>query len=147
MRAIAVCLILASACRPQSEKEDTAAVRSHPEGAVAVDPVFAAIAREILLPGKLELSPEARNRLLLPVTPGGDRTFGLVTAAASEAARSVLPDDAPGHTGFTGTSLWLEPGRERAYVLLTNRVHPRVPSESFQPLRREFHRLAAGLGD
>ncbi|MGH2371919.1 MAG: serine hydrolase domain-containing protein, partial [bacterium] len=31
-----------------------------------------------------------------------------------------------GHTGFTGTSLVLDPQRDLAIVLLTNRVHPRV---------------------
>src|SRR5207237_3859592 len=31
--------------------------------------------------------------------------------------------DAYGHTGFTGTSLWIDPEREMFVVLLTNRVH------------------------
>lgn len=31
-----------------------------------------------------------------------------------------------GHTGFTGTSLWMDPDRELVIVLLTNRVHPIV---------------------
>jgi CubicO group peptidase (beta-lactamase class C family) len=33
-------------------------------------------------------------------------------------------DDTIGHTGFTGTGLWLDFGRNIAWTLLTNRVHP-----------------------
>ena len=29
-----------------------------------------------------------------------------------------------GHTGFTGTSLWIDPAQDLYVVLLTNRVHP-----------------------
>ena len=31
-----------------------------------------------------------------------------------------------GHTGFTGTSVWVDPERDRVLVLLTNRIHPEV---------------------
>ena len=54
----------------------------------------------------------------------------------------MLPDDAPGHTGFTGCSLWLLPEAEVAIVLLTNRVHPAVVDEDFQPVRAAFHARA-----
>ncbi|MGI8484617.1 MAG: serine hydrolase domain-containing protein [Thermomicrobiales bacterium] len=37
-----------------------------------------------------------------------------------------LSQQAYGHTGFTGTSLWMEPGLDLVIVLLTNRVHPTV---------------------
>jgi CubicO group peptidase (beta-lactamase class C family) len=35
-----------------------------------------------------------------------------------------------GHTGFTGTGLWIDPERGRAWTLLTNRVHPTRHSDS-----------------
>jgi serine-type D-Ala-D-Ala carboxypeptidase len=104
-----------------------------------------AVAREILWPRVLPLDPRSRRRLLERAGGEGSRTFGLVLARDSGAARGVLSEAAPGHTGFTGTSLWLEPDRGRVYVLLTNRVHPRVPLDDFQPVRLEFHRLAAAL--
>lgn len=45
-----------------------------------------------------------------------------------------------GHTGFTGTSLWLDPGANRFTVLLTNRVHPdRHRNPSITGLRRSIH--------
>ena len=56
-------------------------------------------------------------------------------------------DDARGygHTGFTGTSLWLDPGSGTASLLLTNRVHPRRDHPSrIADLRRAFHGAAHG---
>lgn len=50
-----------------------------------------------------------------------------------------------GHTGFTGTSLWLEPEVGVASILLTNRVHPhRARGEGIHALRRAFHGAAHG---
>lgn len=44
-----------------------------------------------------------------------------------------------GHTGFTGTSLWLDPTAGRYAILLTNRVHPSREERGFAAVRREFH--------
>ena len=101
----------------------------------------ACVCGEWLEPERLPLGASARERLLRAASSDG-RTLGLVLAAHSRAARGVLPDNAPGHTGFTGTSLWLDPQVGGIYVLLTNRVHPRVVPRDFQYLRRGFHRLA-----
>ena len=63
-------------------------------------------------------------------------------------AGSAIPEFSPaafGHTGFTGTSVWLDPERDRIFVLLTNRIHPAVPGESFHPVRQRFHRVALGV--
>ncbi len=57
---------------------------------------------------------------------------------------STLPPSAFGHTGFTGTSVWIDPARERIMVLLTNRVHPCAAPIAMQRIRGEFHRLASG---
>ncbi|MFD7677256.1 serine hydrolase domain-containing protein [Streptomyces sp. NPDC060187] len=48
-----------------------------------------------------------------------------------------------GHTGFTGTSLWIDPATQRYAVLLTNRVHPTRDSDKITDLRRAFHDAAA----
>jgi CubicO group peptidase (beta-lactamase class C family) len=103
----------------------------------------AAIARELIRPSRLNLGQRARERILEPAEDAAGRTVGCVTAAAAAAARGILPDPAPGHTGFTGTSVWLDPDNERVFVLLSNRVHPVVPQRGFHLLRRGFHRLAA----
>jgi CubicO group peptidase (beta-lactamase class C family) len=100
---------------------------------------------ELLDPHRLPLDARARARLLRAVPGSAGRTVGLVLASRSSAARGILPADAPGHTGFTGTSLWLDPARQTCYVLLTNRVHPRVGPRNFQLVRRAFHRMALRL--
>jgi len=106
----------------------------------------AAIALAILDPTRLGLSEGSLDPMLRPVEEGpGIRTVGFVCATETESVRGILPDDAVGHLGFTGTSLWIDATRPRVYVLLTNRVHPRVPGGPFTATRREFHRLAARL--
>ena len=47
-----------------------------------------------------------------------------------------------GHTGFTGTSIWIDPPREIVAVLFTNRVHPNRDNEAIFLLRQVFHNLA-----
>ncbi|MFJ4713815.1 serine hydrolase domain-containing protein [Streptomyces sp. NPDC088785] len=49
-----------------------------------------------------------------------------------------------GHTGFTGTSLWIDPRAGRYAILLTNRVHPDRAERGFPALRRAVHDLGAG---
>ena len=105
----------------------------------------AAVGRETLHPGAIPLVPSARRRLLVARSACGARTVGYVMAAHSRAARGILPDSAPGHTGFTGTSLWLDPGAGMQFILLTNRVHPEVGARDFHRVRRAFHRLALGM--
>lgn len=48
-----------------------------------------------------------------------------------------------GHTGFTGTSLWVDPDAGRYFVLLTNRVHPERTGTGIEGVRHEFHDAAA----
>ncbi|MFE6887448.1 serine hydrolase domain-containing protein [Streptomyces sp. NPDC057694] len=48
-----------------------------------------------------------------------------------------------GHTGFTGTSLWLDPEAGRYAILLTNRVHPDREERGFAALRRAVHGISA----
>jgi CubicO group peptidase (beta-lactamase class C family) len=42
-----------------------------------------------------------------------------------------------GHTGFTGTSVWVD--EDRVFVLLTNRVHPCAAPIAMERIRGEFH--------
>ena len=54
-----------------------------------------------------------------------------------------LPSEAFGHTGFAGTSVWVDARRERIFVLLTNRTHARpLPFVNINSVRRSFHTLA-----
>ena len=106
----------------------------------------AAISLAILDPRRLGLSAGALDPMLHPVAEGdGIRTVGFLRAKDSESVRGILPDDAVGHLGFTGTSVWIDEARPRVYVLLTNRVHPVVPSVPFTSTRRSFHAIASAL--
>lgn len=67
------------------------------------------------------------------------RALGWQKPTGSEATKMLSPD-AYGHTGFTGTSVWIDQGR--IFVLLTNRVHPCAAPVAMQRIRGEFHRIA-----
>lgn len=56
-------------------------------------------------------------------------------------AGSVLSPEAFGHTGFTGTSLWVDPTRELIVALLANRHHPGHRDSDLHPIRRRLHSL------
>lgn len=70
-----------------------------------------------------------------------------LAASKDSAAGPALPADSFGHSGFTGTSCWIDPHRDRVFILLTNRTHARaLPFANINSVRRQFHTLAvAGL--
>lgn len=72
------------------------------------------------------------------------RSFAWQLAATKDStAGGNLPPDAFGHTGFTGTSCWIDGERQRVFILLTNRTHARqLPFANINAVRREFHSLA-----
>ena len=80
------------------------------------------------------------------MTPGLNeaRSFGWQLAATKDSTAGLaLPRDAFGHTGFTGTSCWIDADHERVFILLTNRTHQRpLPFANINSVRREFHTLA-----
>jgi CubicO group peptidase (beta-lactamase class C family) len=50
-----------------------------------------------------------------------------------------------GHVGFTGTSLWIDPSRDRYFVLLTNRAFTDASLDAMRDVRRAFHDALADL--
>ena len=74
--------------------------------------------------------------------PGSSRALGWDTMLPTSSCGESMSPDAIGHTGFTGTTLWIDPRRERYFVLLTNRVHATRAGEAIQRVRREFHNAA-----
>lgn len=71
--------------------------------------------------------------------PGSSRALAWDTALATSSCGTRMSPSAIGHTGFTGTSLWIDPERDVYAVLLTNRVHPTRQNEALLPLRARFH--------
>lgn len=76
--------------------------------------------------GKRILSADTVKLMTTPrPVPGGQRTLGWDANTAFSTNRGELfPIGGFGHTGFTGTSVWVDPGSQTAVILLSNRVHP-----------------------
>ena len=76
--------------------------------------------------------------------PGSSRALGWDTMRPTSSCGRFLSPSSVGHVGFTGTSVWIDPERDRYYVLLTNRVCDGGSSDDMQRVRRAFHeRLTA----
>lgn len=92
------------------------------------------------------LSPDTCALFRTNMTEGLNeaRSFAWQLAATPDStAGARLPPDAFGHLGFTGTSCWTDPTRERTLILLTNRTHARtLPFVNINSVRRRFHALA-----
>jgi CubicO group peptidase (beta-lactamase class C family) len=74
--------------------------------------------------------------------PRSSRALAWDTMLPTSSCGSRLSRAAFGHTGFTGTSLWLDPLRDLYVVLLTNRVHPVRPvdrDDALRHLRPQVH--------
>ena len=80
------------------------------------------------LGGARVLSPLTVARMTSPATPAGEpnvRGFGWDSTRRYSANRGeLLPLGSFGHTGFTGTSIWIDPATRVFIVFLSNRVHP-----------------------
>lgn len=97
------------------------------------------------LDGKRILTAESVKAMTTPVkVPGGLRSRGWDVDTSYSAPRGdrFPKGEGFGHTGFTGTSVWIDPGSRTAVIVLTNRVHI---SEKVQVarLRREVATAAA----
>ena len=69
--------------------------------------------------------------------PGlSSRALGWDTPSANSSAGSLMSPRAFGHTGFTGTSMWMDPAKDLFVILLTNRVHPTRENTQIFAVRR-----------
>ena len=97
------------------------------------------------LPGHGELLRPDEVRLATGnLTPGKeqDRGFGWQLASSPGcSAGPALSSGSFGHTGFTGTSVWIDPSVPQVMVLLCHRHHPAHRGTDLHPLRRRFHAL------
>lgn len=105
----------------------------------------ARLAAEFLPGGGELLSAEEAALAIRCRTAGLSQARGLgwqLAATPGCSAGPALPADAFGHSGFTGTSVWVDPRTRAVLVLLGNRLHPGGRQSDLHPLRRRFHRLA-----
>ena len=84
---------------------------------------------DFLLHGGAVLSPVMIEKMTTPQQPPTAqvlRGFGWdIDSPLSTNRGELLPVGSFGHTGFTGTSLWIDPTTKTYIILLTNAVHPR----------------------
>ncbi len=92
------------------------------------------------------LAPATVARMTAPSTPAGMRDVrGLgwdIDSSYSANRGELFPIGSFGHTGFTGTSLWLDPRTKSYVIFLSNRVHPDGKGD-VTPLRARIATVAA----
>ena len=71
--------------------------------------------------------------------PGSSRALGWDTMLPTSSCGTRMSPRAFGHTGFTGTTLWIDPDAEIYVVLLTNRVHPSPANNAIAAVRPALH--------
>ena len=67
------------------------------------------------------------------------RTLGWVVPTEGSSSGQYFSAHSYGHTGFTGTSIWIDPDRQLFVVLLTNRVHPTRENQKIAEVRPAVH--------
>jgi CubicO group peptidase (beta-lactamase class C family) len=70
---------------------------------------------------------------------GSSRALAWDTAVATSSCGRFLSPRAIGHTGFTGTSVWIDPELDLYIVLLTNRVAGSATEADIARIRRNVH--------
>jgi len=114
---------------------------------------LARFARMMLNQGRLGkakiLSPLSVIKMTTPQSPRGKpalRGFGWdLDSPYSSVRGDLLPIGSYGHTGYTGTSIWIDPATETFVILLTNRVHPKVATSVVSLRSQLASAVAAGI--
>ncbi|MEO8483382.1 MAG: serine hydrolase domain-containing protein [Acidobacteriota bacterium] len=70
---------------------------------------------------------------------GSSRALGWDTMLLTSSCGRRLSASAIGHTGFTGTSLWIDPEQDLYVVLLSNRVYPTRNNDGIRAVRPRLH--------
>ena len=71
--------------------------------------------------------------------PGSSRALAWDTMLPTSSCGRRMSPRSIGHTGFTGTSLWIDPDAGIYVVLLTNRVHPTRSNDAILGIRPRVH--------
>lgn len=102
------------------------------------------VLRQILLQGGFGFLSSDLKPFVSRQTPRALGDFGYIfmkpTKGASSSGR-FFDDSSFGHTGFTGTSLWYSPKKDRGVIILSNRVYYGSDHELFRHLRPLIHDL------
>jgi CubicO group peptidase (beta-lactamase class C family) len=99
-----------------------------------------------ILDGRRVLSDSVIDRFTRVQDPAlSHRALGWETPTGRNSAGSLLSERAFGHTGFTGTSLWMDPQRDLFVLLLTNRVNPSRQNTRISGVRVRLADAAASV--
>lgn len=96
-------------------------------------------ARGVVSPVALLPVPLVRRAIQRSAVPGSSRALGWDTMLVTSSCGHYMSELAFGHVGFTGTSVWIDPLRDRYFVLLTNRVCGGGSVDDMRTIRRAFH--------
>jgi len=97
-------------------------------------------------PGGRMLSPLTVRAMTSPQSPEGSpaiRGYGWDIRSEYTSPRGDILMEGYGHTGFTGTSLWIHPPSGTYIIILANRVHP-GGGKSVNHLRGAVANIVAG---
>jgi CubicO group peptidase (beta-lactamase class C family) len=83
--------------------------------------------------------PRMRQFALRTGVPGSSRALAWDTMLPTSSCGRLLSPTSIGHTGFTGTSLWIDYERDLYVAFVTNRVHPTRTNEKLAALRPLLH--------
>ncbi len=113
---------------------------------------LAIFARMILGRGSVDgitvLQPPTVEEMFSPQSVRGEssdaiRGLGWDKRSAYSSNRgATMTDQAIGHSGFTGTSIWIDPGLDLFVIFLSNRLHPKEKGE-YLPLAGKIGTIAA----
>lgn len=95
---------------------------------------------------RLGIEPDLMNNAIREHAHTGTQRHGLgwmLKSPVDSSAGDLFSAKSFGHTGFTGTSLWIDPERELVVACLTNRVYPGRDKPGIHPFRRTLHDLIA----
>ena len=110
---------------------------------------LAKFAQALLSGGDGILSPLSVEKMTRPEQPPAApvlRGFGWdIDSPFSSNRGDLLPVGGYGHTGFTGTSMWIDPTTKTYIILLTNAVHPRGKSNAIALRSKVATALAAAM--
>ena len=109
------------------------------------------IAQQFLPNYSTLLKPDTCKLFRTNLTTGMNehRSFAFQLASTNDSSAGTrMSPQGFGHNGFTGTSLWIDPVKERVFILLTNRTHNHdLPFVNINGVRRRFHDLAINFLD
>jgi len=114
-------------------------------GTAASVGTFARVALRTIAGEPLLAQPQTMREFIMRASvPGSSRALGWDTMLPTSSCGRWLSPSSIGHTGFTGTSLWIDWERDLYVVFLTNRVHPTRENDAIRQIRPLVHDAVIG---